>query len=205
MAEIIWHGHACFEVKTDTCSVVFDPFEENYVRGLKMPHLTADKVISSHLHRDHYAPDMVALTGNEPDMKLTQIPCFHDDAGGRKRGENLISVIEADGIRICHMGDIGHQLSREQLDAIGKVDILLIPVGGLFTVDANAAKKLCDEIMPATVVPMHYKGKGKGLIVIDSVDRFLSHFGKDDVRFLESNSVSCGEILKSKVAVFPWP
>ena len=204
MVNITWYGHSCFELKSENCGIVFDPYEENYVRGLKMPHLSADKVISSHLHRDHYAPDMITLTGNEPDAVIVQFPCFHDDAGGRKRGENLVSVVETEGLRICHMGDIGHMLSAEQVAALGKIDVLMLPVGGFFTIDAVTAKALCDAIKPKTIVPMHYKGKGKGLPVIAPVKDFLKLFDEGDVCFLTDHTVSCDELLKHKIAVFPW-
>lgn len=205
MLKITWHGHACFEISTGKSNIVFDPYEENYVPGIKMPRLTADMVISSHLHRDHYAPGMVLLTGNEPDAVITQIPCFHDEALGKKRGENLISVVETDGFRVCHMGDIGHMLSTEQIDAIGKLDILMIPVGGFYTVDAATAKEIYDALKPKMVIPMHYKGVGKGLQNVAPVDDFLSLFEKGEISFLDKNSISCDELLKHKVAVFPWP
>lgn len=205
MVKITWHGHACFELKTENLSIVFDPYEPNYVPGLKLPSLCADMVISSHRHRDHYAPEAVALTGNEADVTVIQVPCFHDEVGGKKRGENLVSVVEAEGLRICHMGDIGHMLSDGQIAALGKIDILMLPVGGVYTVDAVTAKKLCDAIKPKTVIPMHYKGKDKGLQNVAPLDDFIKLFPKDDVFFLESNTASCEELLTHKAAIYPWP
>lgn len=205
MTKITWHGHACFEISSDKGSIVFDPYEEDYIPGIKMPRLTADMVISSHRHHDHYAPDAVSLTGNELAAVITRIPCFHDEVNGKKRGENLISIVELDGIRICHMGDIGHMLIRGQLDTFGKVDILMIPVGGVYTVDAAAAKELCSAIKPGTVVPMHFKGRGKGLQNIAPVDEFIELFAKEDIWFLDSCSICCEELLKHPVVVFPWP
>lgn len=205
MINLTWHGHACFELDSSAGHIVFDPYEENYLPGLKMPRLTADAVINSHKHGDHYAPDMVALTGNEPDVTLKQIPCFHDEVQGKKRGDNLISVVETDGLRFCHMGDIGHGLSEEQIELIGDVDVLMIPVGGFYTVDAAAAKTICEKINPRVIVPMHFKGDGKGLQNVASVDAFLSLFPEADVFFLDSRTVSVDELIKHKIAVFPWP
>ena len=205
MINLTWHGHACFELRSESGGIVFDPYEEDYITGLKMPHLTADMVISSHKHRDHYAPNMLALTGNEPDITLHQQPCFHDEVQGKKRGENLISVVEIEGKRICHMGDIGHLLSEEQLEGLGRIDVLLIPVGGVYTVDAESAKALCEAIKPAVIVPMHYRGEGKGLQNVAPVSDFLSLYAKEDVCFLNSSTVSVYELIKHKVAVFPWP
>lgn len=205
MLNITWHGHACFELSTEEYNIVFDPYERGYIRGLKLPELRADMVISSHSHRDHYAPDAVALTGNEPDVTLFQFPCFHDEENGKLRGKNLISVVEAEGLRVCHMGDIGHMLSEEQLNALGEVDVLMIPVGGYYTVDSAAAKALCDAIKPKTVIPMHYRNGDKGIKTISPVDDFLALFAKDDVFFLSGNTASCEELLKHKITVFPWP
>ena len=205
MINVTWHGHACFELRSDSGSLVFDPYEGGYLPGLTMPHLTADAVISSHRHGDHYAPDMVSLTGNEPDMTLTQIPCFHDEAMGKKRGDNLITVAELEGRRICHMGDIGHMLSDGQFALLENIDVLLIPVGGFYTVGAETAKAICEKIKPRTVVPMHYKGEGKGLQNVAPVGDFLSLFPEDDVCFLDNNTVSLDELISRKIAVFPWP
>lgn len=205
MVKITWHGHACFELKTENLSIVFDPYEPNYVPGLKLPSLCADMVISSHRHRDHYAPDAISLTGNEPDVTVIQIPCFHDENEGRLRGENLISVVEVEGLRICHMGDIGHMLSAQQISALSRIDILMLPVGGNYTVDARTAKKLCEAISPVAVIPMHYKGSGKGLQNVAPLDDFIKLFPKDDVFFLESNTASCEELLTHKAAIYPWP
>lgn len=205
MLSLTWHGHACFELWSNEYKIVFDPYERGYVRGLELPELCADMVISSHRHRDHYAPDAVTLTGNEPDVTVVQIPCFHDDKEGKLRGDNLISVVEAEGLRICHMGDIGHLLSKEQLAALGEIDILMLPVGGFFTVDAKSAKKLCDAIKPKTVIPMHYRSAGKGIDRISPVDDFISLFKKDEAFFLSGTTASSDELLKHKIAVFPWP
>ena len=205
MINLTWHGHACFELCSDSGSLVFDPYAESYLPGLIMPHLNADAVISSHRHGDHYAPDMVSLTGNELNATLTQIPCFHDEVRGKKRGDNLITVAELEGRRICHMGDIGHELSDEQFSLLENIDVLLIPVGGVYTVDAETAKALCERINPRTIVPMHYKGEGKGLQNVAPVDDFLSLFSAENVCFLNSSTVSLDELIKHKIAVFPWP
>lgn len=205
MINLTWCGHACFSLSSDSGNIVFDPYEDSYLPGLKMPVLAADAVISSHRHGDHYAPDAVALTGNEPHITLTQIPCFHDEVMGKKRGDNLISVVEVEGRRICHMGDIGHALSDEQYLLMGSIDVLLIPVGGFYTVDAKTAKSICEKISPRVIVPMHYKGDGKGLQNVADVSDFLSHFPKEDVCFLDSCTASVDELIKNKVVVFPWP
>ena len=203
--KIIYHGHACFEVVTENGSVVFDPYADGSVRGLRLPELTADAVICSHSHSDHNAKDKVRLSGKAPGFELTQLSCFHDEYNGAKRGGNLISVIEAEGLRLAHCGDLGHELTPAQLRALGRIDVLMIPVGGFFTVDAVTAKSIADKIDPAIIIPMHYKGDGVGLKNIGECGAFTALYPKDSVKYLDSNEF----ILKippiPAVTVFAFP
>ena len=128
--KLTWYGHACFLAETAAGSVVFDPYAPGSVPGLTLPPLRADAVVCSHGHRDHAHAAGVTLSGRKPDFTIRAIPSFHDDRSGTLRGENRIHVLEADGLRLVHMGDLGHMLSEEQLAAVGKPDVLLIPVGG---------------------------------------------------------------------------
>lgn len=179
--KLTWYGHACFKLETAEGSVVFDPYESGYLPNLKLPGICADAVICSHGHGDHSAAGAVTLTGNTPSFKLTQIPCFHDEVGGRKRGKNLITVVEAEGKKIAHMGDIGHQLNGEQLSLLKGADVLMIPVGGVYTVDAKGAKKLIEKIQPKHIVPMHYRAGNAGLQNVAPLDDFLALFGENEV------------------------
>ena len=157
-------GHACFAVTTKegTC-VLFDPFEEGI--GYPVPRVRADIVCLSH---DHYDHNNAAAADGSPQIRRTTaeasfggvrifgVPCFHDDAHGALRGENIIFIMEADGMRIAHMGDIGHQPDAELLKQIGRVDILMLPVGGTYTLDGAGAAKAAAAIAARTVVPMHF-------------------------------------------------
>ena len=158
-------GHACFAVTTKegTC-VLFDPFEDGI--GYPVPRVRADIVCLSHDHYDHNnaaaadgSPQILRTTAEASfgGVRIFGVPCFHDDAHGALRGENIIFIMEADGMRIAHMGDIGHMLSKEQIAAIGPIDVLMIPVGGTFTVDADGAAQLVREIKARVTVPMHYQ------------------------------------------------
>jgi len=198
---LTWYGHACFKLSADAGSVVLDPYEKNYIAALTLPKLSADEVICSHGHGDHCAASEVTLTGRTPAYKKAQLPCWHDEVCGAKRGSNLITVIEAEGLRVAHCGDLGHELSDTQLALIGELDVLLIPVGGVYTVDAVTAKKIVDALRPKTVVPMHYKMGARGLQNVAPVEDFLALFDASDILRLGGNTWEIGEII-SPVAVF---
>ena len=161
--KIEWMGHACFAVTADNgLRIVTDPFDETV--GYPLPWGKADVATVSHGHFDHNCyerlnpANVVKEAGSYEfsGVKITGIPCFHDDAQGAKRGSNIIYVIEADGKRIAHLGDLGHMLNEEQIASLGKLDALLIPVGGTYTLTGEQAAKLTRQINPEAVVPMHY-------------------------------------------------
>ena len=182
--KLTWYGHACFKLDSSDGAVVFDPYERGKVPGSELPALEADMVISSHKHSDHYAPSMVSISTQTPGFDVERIACFHDEAGGTKRGRNYITVIESEGLRVAHMGDIGHQLSKKQLEKLGKIDIMLLPVGGTYTLNADEAAELVKSAQPRAVVPMHYLRNGIGFDVLGSLEDFTKHF--DAVEMLGS-------------------
>ena len=175
--KITWYGHACFGLESADGSVVFDPYAPGKVPGWKLPALTADEVLCSHGHTDHNFAEAVTPTGRPFTGAVTKIPSFHDDRGGALRGENTITLVETEGVRVVHMGDIGCCLTAEQIAALGRVDVLLIPVGGHYTVDAAEAWEITKELSPGVVIPMHYRGRGFGFPVIGKVDPFLKLAG----------------------------
>lgn len=162
--EIKYLGHASFQLKGKSGSVITDPFDSKMV-GLKFPAVEADIVTISHQHPDH---DQVALVGGTPQIidipgeyekqkiRVTGWGVFHDGKSGEERGKNTIYKIEIDEVSILHCGDLGHILSEELVEEIGPVDVLLIPVGGFFTIGADEANQVIHEIEPSIVIPMHY-------------------------------------------------
>ena len=152
-----WNGHSCFSVETDAGTVVFDPYKDGKVPGLGPLRLTADAVFCSHEHDDHNARDRVILSEREPGFSVEVIPCCHDDKMGILRGKNNIHILSAEGMRVAHLGDLGHKLRGRALDSLRGVDVLLIPVGGCYTIDAPTAKEIVDAVRPRVVVPMHYR------------------------------------------------
>ncbi len=190
--KIKYLGHATFIITSDTgIKIITDP----YVTGGEFSYgeiqESADIVLVSHDHFDHSNvsavrgnPEVVRGTKKIKGIEFKGIATYHDDAGGRLRGKNTIFCFEVDGIKVCHLGDLGHQLGAQQVAELGKVDILLIPVGGFYTIDATAAGQVCDKLTPKVIIPMHYKTDKCGL-PIASVDEFLR--GKKEVSRLDAS------------------
>lgn len=181
-------GHSCFRFTESTdASIVTDPYESCV--GYAMPKgVKSDIVTVSHKHKDHSfirgvkAKTVINEEGkfNVEGVKINGIKSYHDDEGGAKRGENLIFKFRMDGIDVCHLGDLGEECTSELLEMILPVNILCIPVGGNYTIDAEQAKEYVDRIMPDVVIPMHYRSK-KCKYDIDKEDKFLALFDKDEI------------------------
>lgn len=200
--KLTWLGHACFLVETAEGTLALDPYAPGSVPGLTLPPLEADAVRCSHGHRDHAYAEGVRLTGNTPAFRLREIPSFHDNAHGLLRGKNKITVLEAEGKRLVHLGDLGHPLNAEQLAAVGTPDVLLIPVGGHYTIDAATAAELVRALEPKLTIPMHYRGEGFGYEVIGPVEDFAAQFGA--VQRWDSNSIDPDE-AQSPVVILKCP
>lgn len=172
--EIIWNGHSCFTVKTGEGSVVLDPFADGKVPGFGPLRLEADMVLCSHEHGDHNYRKAVKLSGKPSSLKITEIASWHDDACGAKRGPNTIHVIEAEGMRLVHLGDLGTALNAEQIAALSKPDVLLIPIGGYYTIDSRQALEIVAQLQPRVTIPMHFRRGAQGFDVISTADTFLA-------------------------------
>jgi L-ascorbate metabolism protein UlaG (beta-lactamase superfamily) len=131
--------------------------------------------------------DAVQLTGKECGVGVETVSTFHDEVEGAKRGTNLIHIFSAEEMKVIHLGDLGCELTGEQIAALANPDVLLIPVGGFYTIDAKQARAIIDQLNPRVVIPMHYKGQGFGFDVIASVDDFLSLW-EGTVKVLEGNT-----------------
>ena len=171
--KLTWLGHACFLVEQDGYRIVIDPYTE--VVGHADIRVQAHEVLCSHQHFDHNAVEGVAiLPKQESPFTVRTVKTCHDDQGGALRGENTVHILTAGGVSVAHLGDLGHQLSQEQLKAIGRVDGVLIPVGGTYTLDAVGAKRVCEEIDPKWVIPMHYRHGSYGFPVLLTVEEFTA-------------------------------
>lgn len=190
-------GHACFRIISEMgTTVVCDPYDGKMV-GFDMARVRCDVVTVSHHHGDHDCMD--GILGNPAvldeviscaadDVAVESFATFHDDERGAKRGSNLVFSFLVDGLKVVHMGDVGC-LDEEIVAKIKGCDVLLLPVGGTFTVDAKGAKWYVDEAQPKIVVPMHYKTDEHGFNV-DGVDKFLAQFSGADITRSESDTLT---------------
>ena len=182
--KITWLGHSAFKLEESTgTTVVTDPYN-SYV-GFRMPRVAADIVTVSHGHNDHN--NLAAVLG-DPEVHILARRTFHDSKNGAARGENLVFKFRMDGVDICHMGDIGEECNAMLVDSIAPVNVLMIPIGGTYTIDAEEAKEFVDRIMPDVVIPMHYKTKDHSFDIAKLND-FLDLFDDEDIVYVESDTV----------------
>ncbi|GHU08777.1 MBL fold metallo-hydrolase [Alphaproteobacteria bacterium] len=194
MIKITHIGHACFTVDLNNVKIVFDPYDESI--GLPMPHIVAEKLFISHNHYDHNNASAVEIKHvmrlDGPSYIHHEIKSWHDNESGKKRGENIIRVVRActapgpgwsddtEVCNICHLGDLGQVLTDDQVAEIGKVDVLLIPVGGNYTINAQQAREVVRQLKPQITIPMHYKTPQTNLDIAP-LDEFLKLMANDGV------------------------
>ncbi|KKQ62048.1 MAG: Zn-dependent hydrolase of the beta-lactamase fold-like protein [Parcubacteria group bacterium GW2011_GWE2_38_18] len=184
---ITWLGQSCFKLQdkagSDAVTLVTDPFDSSI--GLRMPKVEANILTVSHEHKDHN--NLEAVKGNPyiidapgeyeiKDVAIEGVEVFHDEKDGKERGNVVAYRIDMDDIKIVHLGDLGHTLSSKQLEVLAGVDILLIPVGGKYTIDAKKAVEVVSQIEPRIVIPMHYKVDGLKED-IEGVEKFIKELG----------------------------
>ena len=181
--EINWLGHSCFGLKGKQATVITDPYPPDLGYSLGKP--TAHIVTVSHQHLGHSytqgisgEPRLVTGPGEYEinGVLISGIATFHDRERGQQRGKNTVYVIEVDEISVCHLGDLGHVLTAEQVEEIDDVDVLLLPVGGVSTINASMAAEIVRQVEPKAVIPMHYKTEATSR-ELEPVDRFLKEIG----------------------------
>jgi L-ascorbate metabolism protein UlaG (beta-lactamase superfamily) len=183
--DITWYGHSCFKLSDRGVTIVTDPPSDDL--GYERPRIRADVVTISHEHAGHN--NRVGFRGGprffdrpgEYEVKgvfITGIATYHDGRNGSVRGPNIVYLFDFDGVTVCHLGDLGHVPTQSQVEDLSDVDVLLIPVGGVHTIDSSKATEVISLIEPHLVVPMHYKTpleKAK----LETVDKFLKEMGLD--------------------------
>ena len=175
---ITCYGHSCFKVEKDGYSIILDPYKKGSVPGTELPDdLEADRVICSHQHGDHNAAERVRITSHSrPCISVSFITVPHDDAGGTKRGMNNIAVMDTGKIRIVHFGDIGRECTEEEYEQLSGAEVLMIPAGGFYTIDAETAKKIASRINPRIVILMHFRRGNAGYDVLASESEIRNSF-----------------------------
>ncbi len=185
--DINWLGHSCFRIKGKQVAVITDPFSDDL--GYTPGKVTADIITVSHQHPGH---SNTSIVGGTPKvicgpgeyeisgMLAIGLDTYHDNEKGKKYGKNTAYIIEVDEVSICHLGDLGHTLSADIIEELGKVDILLIPVGGGSTINGTTAAEVVRQIEPRIVIPMHYKTPAVTR-ELEPVDRFLKEMGVTEI------------------------
>jgi L-ascorbate metabolism protein UlaG (beta-lactamase superfamily) len=194
--KIKWLGHASFQITSqDGLTIITDPYAPDERLKYDPINESADIVTVSHGHGDHAnvsavkgSPEVVEGAGTHQvkGIAINGVPTYHDDEEGSQRGTNVIFRLNVDGVNVCHLGDLGHPISRAQADEIGEVDVLLIPVGGFFTIDAAVATQVADLIKPRAIIPMHFRNPKCDFPITD-VEPFLA--GKQNVSRPDSSEV----------------
>lgn len=187
MAEIKWFGHACVHIRAREASIMMDPVPRS--KGFRYNKQRADIVTLSHNHEGHTATDMISSEFklvNGPgeyemnDVFITGTRTYHDNERGAQKGRNTVYVVEVEGSTICHLGDLAHELTDEQAEAISSVDVLLTPVGGGPGLNAAQAVAVVNQIEPGVVIPIQYRVDGADAD-LDEVARFLNEMGVSDI------------------------
>lgn len=191
---ITYHGHSCFKLKGARGTVVLDPYDDSI--GFTLPSLSSDIVTVSHNHSDHNASSKIKGTTRSPKpfiiskpgeyevggISVFGIQTYHDDVQGTTRGTNIVYTVFIDNLKICHLGDLGHELTTQMIEDIGEVDVLLCPVGGAFTINAEQAVKTIRSLEPRIIIPMHYKtDKHNEQVYADlqGLETFLKEYGTE--------------------------
>jgi len=210
---IIWHGQSFFEIVTKDkenkeLKIVMDPFDESI--GLKVPKTEARILLITHQHSDHSNKKAISGTPfliEEPGeyeingVYVKGIPAFHDNIQGKEREDIIVYLIETEDIKICHLGDFGQkELTSEQLDQLGDIDILMVPVGGVYTIDAKGASKIISQIEPKLVIPMHYQIP-KLKLKLNSLEQFLKEIGSPVIEPQKKLKVRSFNLPKEKMEI----
>jgi L-ascorbate metabolism protein UlaG (beta-lactamase superfamily) len=203
--KIKYLGHSSFFLTADNgIKIITDPYTPNERIKLAAPAETADIVTMSHSHGDH--SNIMVVKGNPQGLmgygkwnvkgiEIQGMATYHDDAGGKRAGSNMIYCFNIDGLKVCHCGDLGHLLSDAQFTELGKVDVLLIPTGGNYTIDAAAATAIMNRLKPLLTIPMHYRNP-KVDYPVAGVEEFTKD--KRNVVFSQNSEL---EVSKNKGAV----
>ena len=209
--EILFLGHSCFLLKGRDAKVITDPYGSGV--GWQQSKVEGDIVTVSHEHKDH---NDLSRVGGEPmviagpgeyeikGVSVTGISVFHDDEQGKERGKNTIYTIDIDGLRVCHMGDLGHKLNDKQLDLLDGVDVLMMPVGGFYTLNPREAAAMIKQISPTILLPMHFKDKGmkESFDKLITLDKFLQMMDGDGNVIKESKlSLKKAELTEEEMKI----
>lgn len=196
--DIFWHGQACFKIKAKNATILIDPFDAAATK-LKAPKdYLCDVALKTHNHADHnyfaeLSGDTVLVEGpGEYEVKgvsVIGVPSYHDKTEGSERGKNTLYHLQVDGLNIVHLGDLGHVLTEDQIASLGVTDILMIPVGGHYTIDSKEAAQVISQLEPRVIIPMHYAIDGHNPELAE-LGVFLKEMGAESVEPIAKFSIT---------------
>lgn len=211
--ELTWLGHACFRLRGREATVLCDPFQAS--TGYPVGRWSATIVTISHDHPGHSNAEAVSgvrkVVRGPGEYEIAQVPIigigtYHDRQQGRVRGRNTVYLIEVDEVRVCHLGDLGHPLTPEQVAALAPVDVLLVPVGGSTTLDPRQAVETVNQLEPRIIVPMHYRTPAVQRQDLQPVERFLQEMGSGALEPVARLSVTRSSLPSDpQVVVLDYP
>lgn len=209
---VSWHGHACVAIEFDTYVVVVDPHDGSSI-GLKKPVVKGDLILVTHDHFDHNAVNIVAKDKSRvlkmhygealiDNVKITGLRTYHDKSKGKRRGENTVYIVEIENFKLAHLGDLGEVPGEDILVKLRNVDLLIIPVGGTFTIEPNEAWLIIEKTKPKNIMPIHYWVPGTTL-PLKPIEEFLKHVKEYNVIKLDTNRFDLAAYKNSVIVAKP--
>ncbi|MBI4307816.1 MAG: MBL fold metallo-hydrolase [Chloroflexi bacterium] len=209
--EITWLGHSCFRLRGKDATVLTDPYADSLGRSLGKVEATIVTVSNEHAHHNHVeaVSDAVRIVRGPGEYEVAGalifgLSTYHDAEKGKQLGKNNVFLIEIDDVRVCHLGDLGHTLSSSQKAELGAIDVLLVPVGGVCTINAATAAEIIGALEPKVIVPMHYQMKDI-TVKLEPVGRFLDAMGIRGVTPQSRISLSASAVPKETQVVVLEP
>lgn len=206
--ELKWLGHACFAITHDNYTVVIDPYNSAYTTGYPELRVKADKLLVSHEHYGHNYREGVILSGKSESLcpfKITSFSVDHDTVGGIMRGTCLVHILEADGIKVAHLSDIGGPLTGGQISQLFQADAVMVTAGSCTGLPSQQVWRLMDELFPKAVVPMHYRFDGHGARRLEHIDNLANYYEAPEmIHFYDTDTLVVDSDTEPQVAVLKY-
>lgn len=206
--EIKWLGHACFSIKHKGYTVVIDPYNYKYTYGYPRLNLRADKVLVSHEHYGHNCREAVTLSGRPESQCPFAISSFsvdHDTVSGRMRGTSLVHILEADGLKLVHTGDIGTKPTGEQSGRLFGADVMMVCAGSCTALPAQEVWRLSEELMPKVIIPMHYRFKNYGTRRLEHIEALTDLFDSPElIHSYDTDTIRIDENTEPQIAILNY-
>ena len=206
--EIQWLGHACFAIRHKGYTIVIDPYNSDYTNGYPKLHIRADMVLVSHEHFGHNYREGVVLSGrpeSECPFVISTLQVPHEFKMGNWRGFCKIHILEADGLKLVHMSDLGTQLDGGQISRLYGADVVMICAGSATALPSQEAKRATDEIMAKVIVPMHYRDENRGGHRLEMVEDFINHFESPEyIHWYDTDTLTVTPDMEPQVAVLKY-